>query len=244
MKKFLSVGLISAAILSFAFAQAIEPTQEDGYISVNANLTEEIEPNQAVVTFSVETENKDIQKVTDSLNDLSAKLTEALKAKIGEEDVIKTTTYSVNPIYQQKDKKRVFLGYRANTKMIVTTKNIDKLSSIISTALNNGAMEVNGLNFTSTNNNEICNELLAKAAKQAKENADVVAKSIETSVVGIKNLSTSCGVQSSSSRAYALNAKAAFGSAEDAAVESMSTPTIEPGTIKINANVYGNFYVK
>ena len=147
-------------------------------------------------------------------------------------------------MYVYKDKKRTFTGYKANLKLIVTTKNIDKLSGIIGIALTNGATEVNGLNFQSTDNDAICNELLIKAAKEAKKNAEAVANSVGTELAGIKNLSTSCGIQSTTARTYAMN-KAMAASADGAKIEeASSTPTIEPGTIKINANVYGNFYVK
>jgi len=224
-----------------AFASVPSGSKEDGYISVNANASDEIEPNQAQIVFSIEANNKDITKVTQDLNETSQKLTEVLKSKMSEGDTIKTSTYSVNPDYTyNKDKKRQLNGYIATTKMTVTTKNIPNLSSLIATALNNGATGVDGLDFNSTDINDACNKLIIKASKTALSNAKTVAEAMDSALNGIKNISTSCGTQPIM-RAYGVQQAAAANEAADAAP---AQPTIEPGTIKINASVYANFYVK
>ena len=248
MKKLVVIGLLTGLFVGNSAGFAFEPTaveeskKEVGYISVNAHATKEVEPKQAVVSFAVETENKDLQKATDSLNELSAKLTEAIKTKISENDSIKTTAYSVSPQYSYSNKKRTFLGYKATLKMIVTTQNVDKLSAVIGTALANGATNVNGLNFQSTNNDAICNALLAEAALNARKNAESVANSLSAQLDGVKYISTSCGIQSTVARTFAMNK--AYAASDGAVEEASSTPTIEPGTIKIDANVNGSFYIK
>ena len=225
---------------NIAFADMV--TKEAGNVSVSASVVDEVEPTQAVITFSILTNNKNLQKATDELNELSSKLSNALKNKVQSDDSIKTLTYSIAPRYTYTNKKKIFDTYEATTKLILTTKHIDTLPAIVSVALANGANQVDDLSFGLTNYDEKCNELIAKATKQSYKNALSAVSALGARLDGVKNLNTYCSTQNNS-RVYATNmAKMSVDSASGA--ESMSVPTIESGTIKINANVNASFYVK
>lgn len=53
--------------------------------------------------------------------------------------------------------------------IIVHTKNVDKAGNIIDKAISLGATNVNDLNFSVSNYEAQCNDLLAIAAKKAKQ---------------------------------------------------------------------------
>ncbi len=240
MKKMFALAALAAFLCTSTqvISAPVNGDREDGFISVNASATDEIDPNEAKISFAIEANGKEINKVTEEINQVSSKLTEVLKSKLGEGDTIKTATYTVSPVYYEKEKKRQLTGYRAATKMTVTTKNITNIASLISVALNNGATEVSGLDFSSTDMDDVCNELVAKASRSAQISANSVAKSLGTVVNGIKSINTSCGTQATP-RVYGM-----MKNSMDSAAGVAESPAIEPGTLKINANVYANFYVK
>ena len=248
MKKIVALMLLFgfAAFSAYA-ATAPAEQQEKGFISVSAETSDEVESDQAIITFAVEATGKDMQKATEEINELSTKLSEIVKIKLLEGDSVKTTSHTVVPIYYQKDKKRVLSGYKATNKMVVTTKNLEQLPSMISLAMTNGATEVSGLSFSLTDYNKKCNELIGVASKRAHDDAVVIAKSVGSNLNGIKMINAHCGTQTQRHVAGVMMKATANGESADAAVETKSknsVPAIEPGTIKINAYVDASFYVK
>ncbi len=246
MKKLLSiVALISVLYSATVFAAPATSygtaAKEPGYITVNANESTEIEPNLAKISFTVQTEGKDINKVSTDIDELANKLSAMLKEKMAETDTIKTSTYNVSPQYVYKDKKRVLVGYIGTTKMSISTSDINNLSSLISLAMSNGATAVGELEFISTGYNDTCNNLIQKATAEALTQAKETAEAAKTTLNGIKYINASCGVQSAYPR-YAMMKTA--GSNADEAASVNSKPNLEPGTIKLNADVSASFYVK
>ena len=87
---------------------------------------------------------------------------------------------------------------------------------------------------------KICNELYAKATKNAYSQAQSVAKAIGSEVTGARNINTSCYVEGGQSRGMARLYKAnAMAVSEDSA----STP-IEAKTLKVRATIDGTFNIK
>lgn len=251
MKKIIALSLFAmfVAFSSYGYCATIDQQKESGFISVSANTSEEMEPNQAVVTFAVEEQGKTMPEANEKINALSTKLSEVVKIKMLETDTIKTTNHQVKPIYRynQRDKKQILIGYKATNTMVVTTKNLEQLPAMISLALTNGATEVRGLNFSLTDYNAKCNELIGEATKRTYDNASFIAKSVGSSLNGVKNINAYCGTQSQS-RAFGVMLKTANAvestADEDAPAAPKTVPAIEPGTIKVNANVDASFYVK
>ena len=127
-----------------------------------------------------------------------------------------------------------------SNSIIVRTKNIKDVGAIIDKALELGATNINNLNFTVSNYDAECDELLSQATQKAKSQADVIAQSVTSTVSGIKSITGSCSNTNSSARVHynLLEAKAAGSMSSD-----MATP-IESGTVKIYANINASFYVK
>lgn len=245
MKKFLISAVIVGLALGCASVQAISESIERGYISVNTSANAELAPDVAEISIAVKTyDNKSMQKATLQNKEISEQVISTLKSMIdtSKGDYIKTADFSATPIYSYSGNKRNFDKYQVSNSVVVHTKSIDKIGSMIDKAIALGATDVNSLNFSVSNYEAQCNDLLTLAAKKASARANAVAKTVPTTLAGIRSMDVSCSTSNSSRPQYKmLMANRAMMMDSEAAG---SSTTIESGVIKVFANVSATYFVK
>jgi len=233
---------VSLFALSLCFMPAIADVQE-ATISADVSVNSDIAPDTATVRFTVEnsgTNIADIKAKNDKI--VNTAITE-IKKKLTADESVKTITYRVNSVYSYKDKIRIFQKYEVTNGFEVKLKEIDKVSEIIDIATNNGIKTVNGLNFTLSDGEKVCNELMAKAIKTARSRADYLSAAAGTSILKIKSINPYCSQNSTYVQPRMLSnasMKAMGASADEAAV----VESIEPGTINVRAGVNMVYYLK
>lgn len=252
MKKIIAVSIITASLFVLPLALPVvadtTPACQKGTLSVNYSTEKEVSPDTVEFSVNVKTsDKKSMQEASKKNKEISNKIYEYLKANISTSngDYIKTSNFNATPVYNYVNNKRVFDRYEVSNNIVVHTKSIDKVSSYIDKAISMGATDVNRLNFTLSNKDKACAELLSTAARQVKGRADTVAGALGTSVAGYKSVSTSCSLnQRNVSFAYAnMKLMRASGASMDAAVPEAAT-NIEVGNITIYANVDATLYLK
>ena len=245
MKKFLISAVIVGLALGCASVQAISESIERGYISVNTSANAELAPDVAEISIAVKTyDNKSMQKATLQNKEISEQVISTLKSVIdtSKGDYIKTADFSATPIYSYSGNKRNFDKYQVSNSVVVHTKSIDKIGTMIDKAIALGATDVNSLNFSVSNYEVQCNDLLTLAAKKASARANAVAKTVPTTLSGIRSMDVSCSTSNSSRPQYKmLMANRAMMMDSEAAG---SSTTIESGVIKVFANVSATYFVK
>lgn len=245
MKKFLISTAIVGLALGCASVQAISESIERGYISVNTSANAELAPDVAEISIAVKTyDNKSMQKATLQNKEISEQVISALKSMIdtSKGDYIKTADFSATPIYSYSGNKRNFDKYQVSNSVVVHTKSIDKIGTMIDKAIALGATDVNSLNFSVSNYETQCNDLLTLAAKKASARANAVAKTVPTTLSGIRSMDVSCSTSNSSRPQYKmLMANRAMMMDSEA---TGSSTTIESGVIKVFANVSATYFVK
>ena len=245
MKKFLISAVIVGLALGCASVQAISESIERGYISVNTSANAELAPDVAEISIAVKTyDNKSMQKATLQNKEISEQVISTLKSMIdtSKGDYIKTADFSATPIYSYSGSKRNFDKYQVSNSVVVHTKSIDKIGTMIDKAIALGATDVNSLNFSVSNYEAQCNDLLTLAAKKASARANAVAKTVPTTLAGIRSMDVSCSTSNSSRPQYKmLMANRAMTMNSEAAGSSTS---IESGVIKVFANVSATYFVK
>lgn len=241
MKKTLTLVFAFCTIIlgtGFSCSAAVEE-KEGGFISVNASSVKEVTPDQAQIVVSIETSDKSLQKATDENKVIADKVYSSLKGLLNTEkgDYIKTGKYSANPLYvNQRDNKRVFDKYVVTNSVTVKTKSIQTVAKMLDMAINSGATRVNNLEFSVSNYDSECSDILSELTKRAYSQANAIAGSINSKITGVRSITSSCNPESASRPYYAMMAK-------DSMEQSSETP-IESGKIKIHANVDASFYVK
>ena len=245
MKKFLISTAIVGLALGCASVQAISESIERGYISVNTSANAELAPDVAEISIAVKTyDNKSMQKATLQNKEISEQVISTLKSMIdtSKGDYIKTADFSATPIYSYSGNKRNFDKYQVSNSVVVHTKSIDKIGTMIDKAIALGATDVNSLNFSVSNYETQCHDLLTLAAKKASARANAVAKTVPTTLSGIRSMDVSCSTSNSSRPQYKMLManRAMMMDSETAG----SSTTIESGVIKVFANVSATYFVK
>ena len=219
---------------SFSIAKTVK--DESGVIEVSASQFKEITPNQAEISIVIQNSAKVLETAVDENNLIANKVYSGLKKLLGTDDTIKTGKYSAKPQYQYtRDNKRVFDKYVVTNTVEIKTNDTGLISKLTSTAISQGATGVQHLRFSAVDYNSDCNTLLADLTKQARSQADAVAKSINSKIVGIKHIQTTCNLEGQSRPLYGAMLK------EDS--NSFSIP-IESGKVKIYARINASFFVE
>lgn len=258
MKKLILASMFSLAILSAPFAilpagaiNYSDEKSERGYVSVSYTAEKEVSPDTVEVSIAIKTDDKkSMQEAVRKNKEISDKVYAYLKSMItpANGDYIKTANFSATPSYTYSSGKRFLDKYVVSNNIIVHTKSLDKISILIDKSITLGATDVNSLDFSLSEKDAQCAELLTKASKQARKRAEIVAAASGSSITGIKNLDTSCTVNRAGNFAYARNTlmmeKSAAGAMEDVAIDTGAAPNIEAGVIKVFSSVNASYYLK
>lgn len=193
-------------------------------ITVSGQGAVTLKPDVAYVTLGVEVQNADFAKASKANNDAMAKVIAAIKGfGIGDED-IKTTNYSINPVYDDKQK---VTGYRVFNAVNVKVKVLDKLGDILTAATDAGANTSYGINFNIQDSTAAYNEALGMAMEKARARADLMAKTLGVTLGKVLTINES-----------SYNQGGTFPGAESAMgdAKSISVPTAS-GQMDVTASV-------
>ena len=191
----LALFALSAVSYVKTYSKSIEPAAYRNF-SVSGEGKAVVIPDIAQFSFTVITEGGvDLAALqaenTDKVNDAI----KFIKSEGVEDADIKTQNYSVSPRYQYFDcSPRVLLntfpstddtrpcpppeivGYTINQTVSIKVRNFEKIGSLLSGVVQNGANSVYGPRFTIDDPTEIENKARANAIENAKQKADAVAK--------------------------------------------------------------------
>jgi hypothetical protein len=198
-------------------------------------------PDLALNTFTVKTEAKTVEKaVADNTTKMNAVI-DAMKALGIEEKDLKSTNFSIYPRYEYrpdysvqtdiwpKPETRVLVGYQVTQSLEVKIRDIAKVGEAIQKAVDAGANQTGGLQFTIDDSDSLKDQAREEAIKQAKDKAEVLAKQLGVKLTKIINFSEGGYYPQP---LYYDNAVSAKGMGELSA-----TPDIQTGENKITVNV-------
>lgn len=188
-------------------------------------------PDEAIVRFGVMSEEKLLQKAyqknTDDMNAVIA----SVKGLGIEEGDIKSSSYSVTPIYPRDEKGYQIPGkpvtFRVSQQLTVKVRDISKLGVLIDKVISSGTNTFGGMQFDSSKFEALQVEAKVKAAKDAKEKAKLLADSLGVKVGKVLRVD-----------GLTLQPRAVMRSAA-MSYDSMSTaaaPQIAAGTMEVSAS--------
>lgn len=215
---------------------------ESGYITTTAVSKTELVPD--IVSFNIEivtTSKESMEEAAEENKSICAKVYENLEKSSANAGggCIKTSSYGAISMYKYTNGKKEFDYYQVTNQIYVRTKRISDAGSIIDTAIADGASSVSGISYDVSDYESECNKLLAETSKKAKEQAENIAKSIGSAIVGIKSLEGSCSTSSQNITPRILRTTKTSNCSE-----SNDGTNIEQGTVTLSAKVVGNFYLK
>ena len=235
MKKTVHIlTLVCALFLMSCSAAFAAPQQETPRptLSVDGQGTGTAAPDMATVTIGVTTQGKDAAKAQNDNAWVSNQIQAAVRGLgIAEKD-IQTRNYSFYPNYStDKDRRNEVTGYTVNNSVIVVVRDIKLTGKVIDAALNNGANEINSLDFSASATKAVRKVALLNAVQDAGDKADIIAKGLGKRMVGIENVSESTGY---------IETRRFGGNMLMAVAKDAATP-IAPGSLSLTANVHIDF---
>lgn len=213
-----------------------QPHRTQGYKPLSKNKMKLIgigyvkaEPDIAVVTLGVLSENKDLNTAKEENSRKTNEVINTLKTMGIDEKDIKTQSYSITPQYDYIDGEKKFRGYRVQNMLNVTIRDIEKTGEIIDAAVAAGANTVTDISFTVSNPEKFYKEALNKAIINSIEKAKSIEKTLNINVnmtpIQINEESTN----------YVPVVKSSY-------MEAPQTTTpIEPGMLEFSARVESIF---
>ena len=235
MKKTVHIlTLVCALFLMSCSAAFAAPQQETPRptLSVDGQGTGTAAPDMATVTIGVTTQGKDAAKAQNDNAWVSNQIQAAVRGLGIEEKDIQTRNYSFYPNYStDKDHRNEVTGYTVNNSVIVVVRDIKLTGKVIDAALNNGANEINSLDFSASDTKAVRKVALLNAIQDARNKADIIAKGLGKRIVGIQNVSESTGY---------IETRRFGGNMLMAVAKDAATP-IAPGSLSLTANVHIDF---
>lgn len=148
-------------------------------ITVNGVGKMSVKPDYVVITMTIEAKDKKYDEAMKMLSDKIDRMQASIKAAGFEQDSLKTTSFNVNTDYSYVSRKnvpeRVFNGYNCTTEAKIEFDfEQETLSNAIAAITESLADAQFNIMFTVKDKDAVNDELLAKAAKNAKRSAEIL----------------------------------------------------------------------
>ncbi|MGI0011603.1 MAG: SIMPL domain-containing protein [Nitrosopumilaceae archaeon] len=183
-----------------AFAQQVIPPSREKTISVTGTVTTSVDPDLLNIQFGVETQAKTATEAIDANNEAMNKIIDAIKRLGIAEDEIRTSSFSIYPVYDSitDPKTGVYVrseltGYRVSNILLVKTEKLAIGGDIIDAAVQAGANRVDSVYFTLSPEKQLAvqDELIGKAVLNAKSKAERALVPLGQKIIGVKLVSLS-----------------------------------------------------
>ena len=157
-------------------------------IVVTSEGSVKVIPDIVKVRIEILTE-KSTSEETVNVNSIDTQNVVTAIKTLGEADLkVETSGYNLQPLYNYiENKPPEIYAFRALTTLIVTTQKIEKIGSIITTAVEAGSSDISSISYDLSDEIKKVakNEALAKAVNDANDKADAIAKALAVDILEI-----------------------------------------------------------
>lgn len=169
--------LIGLATLAATTGQAADEIQETRRISVSASATVAAEPDIAHISTGVVAEAETAREALDRNTAAMRRLVEGLKAAGIDARDIQTTSFNVEPRYEQRNDGRAprIAGYRVHNQVRITARDISRLGEVLDRAVTLGANQAGGIEFEVSKAETLKDEARREAVANARRRAELLA---------------------------------------------------------------------
>ncbi|RLF98048.1 MAG: hypothetical protein DRN49_06525, partial [Thaumarchaeota archaeon] len=123
--------------------------EEGKALTVTGIGTASAKPDRVIISLSVVTRGSTANEAQSLNAEKMGKVISALKEAGVSEDQMKTTSYTLNPIYEYPERKSpIIVGYECRNSLRVTLEEIDRAGEIVDLAVSAGANQVSSISFT------------------------------------------------------------------------------------------------
>ena len=177
-------GFILSTLLFLIVVIYVHPQQfnEHPIITVNGEAVVKVQPDQIIITFGIETWDKDIMIAKQKNNDAMQKAMKVIKESGVPDKEIQTDYLSIEPRYDDSYEKKDFIGYFVRNTFVVTLSNPEKVEELVSNVLQSGVNYIHGIDFQTSEFKKFREQARELALIAAKEKAENMASALGQSI--------------------------------------------------------------
>ncbi len=238
----IALGILAiAGVAATAVVMADRQSNNQDRFSVSGSGTVYAKADIANITVGLRTDVKKTaaEATKESTEKMNAIISSIKDLGIEEKD-IKTTDYSLNPVYNWLDGKgQVLQGYQVSQNVGVKVRDLDKIGDVIAKTTEQGANQIGNVSFTIDDEYELKNEARELAIEKAKEKAKMMAEQAGMKLGAVKSVYESADIATP----VPMYANAKLEMASDQAA-GFSAPSIQTGQNEIRVEVTLVYEVK
>lgn len=225
-------ALVAGLTCVLLACSAVRADETPRSISVTGEGEVKASPDLAIVSFAVETTAKHARDAVSENASKSQALAAAIKKKLKNGDKVTTTSYSLDPMYEQRERGSTappaISGYVARNEVRVELHAIDDVGTLIDIATQSGANRVNDLQFTLADRAPYLRQALEEAGHAAQEQAESVAKALGVKLKKVLSATTSTPPVTLPRRYRGVGM---------AMAEAQAPTPVEPGEVSVQATL-------
>jgi len=200
----LGLGFIALNVISMepigVFAQATLSDQDNktqlaslnNTLFVSGSATDKVKTDLVTISIGVQSTNQSVTDAVTSNSKIANEIITSLRDNGVKENEISTSQYTIQPNFNFTESGiSVQTGFTVSNILTIQSPNFDNISSWIDSAVNAGANTINGVDFRISDKSleSVTNALIEQAIINARQNAEVAASAIGSTIVGIKSIS-------------------------------------------------------
>src|SRR5581483_1005542 len=170
---------IVLALAPFRPAWAQSENSTDHTITVTGEADVHAEPDMATVTVGVTSVASTADEAMGTVSQQLAAVIAGAKALGIESRDIQTTGLSLQPVYRQRgpndDTPPQIQAYRASNNVSIIVRDLSMASSVLDSAINNGANVIGGISFGLSDTDAWRRQALTLATQNARAKAEAIA---------------------------------------------------------------------
>ncbi len=175
--KVITTLLIVMAMCSIR-AQQTQLFDDRPKITVNGEAVVKVQPDQIIISFGIETWDKNIMVAKQENNEIMKKAVAVIKESGIPDKDIQTDHLSIEPRYDSNYEKKNFIGYFVRNTFVVTVAEPDKVENLVTGVLQSGVNYIHSINFQTTEFKKYREQARELAMNAAKEKAEKMAGSL------------------------------------------------------------------
>ena len=183
-----TIGILVVLFTSIVLSSQEE--KEPQTIALTSEAEKELQPDMYRLSVGVSQTGENLSQIEASVTQKMSAITQSLKEMGYNESELQTQQFRVSEDYYSNREENSPQRYRVTQELQIESKKTQKVSETIQEALNNGANSINSLTFDVTDEKKasVKNSLLKEAYSSSYEQAEVLADSSNSKIIGVQNI--------------------------------------------------------
>jgi uncharacterized protein YggE len=182
MKTILVTNFLVLVTLFSIQAQQIQSFDDRPKITVSGESVVKVQPDQIVITFGIETWDKNIMTAKQENNEIMKKAIIVIRESGMQDKDIQTDYLSIEPRYDNNYEKKNFIGYFVRNTFVVNLSEPDKVEDLVTGVLHSGVNYIHNINFQTTEFKKYREQARELALNAAKEKAEKMAGTLNQTI--------------------------------------------------------------